>query len=648
VLPSRPPRTTNLADAAAEARAAALVGTVLSRRYRVVELLAMGGVGAVYLAEHVHMHKQVAVKVLHPDAASLPDLVARFEREAVAGAHVQHPNVAAATDFGELDDGSFFLVLEYVRGTTLRDVIKRGPVPVGRAVRICQQIAAALGAAHAMGIVHRDVKPRNVMLIEGERDVVKLIDFGLAKLDLKQVSTVAASRASSPDARITGTGAVFGTIAYLAPEAAMGMDLVDSRADLYALGLVLYEMLAGKQVFDTTDPVELFKRHHKIKPPPIAERSPGVPVPAAVEAVVMRLLEKTPDARYPTADAVIAALEAAAADLSMSATPPPVQLGDATPMFPGPSMRPPPATPGEQSDPSDASMSPPAKPRSEAPPRAATPQPAAPPVRASATARVNRALGAVVAVLGIAAVAVWWPSGSPRSKAVAGQAASVSALATAIPAAPSAVPAALVSSAPKATASAAPSASAPSASASPAAAPVEGMDAPTARAQLLRSAAARDWAHALVAFFALVDRNPAAFHEQPVLLAARDLTSAVSVVGGGDTDRIFDALGNRLGSDGLDVLYEIVRGRGGTKAALRAEALLRQSEVIARATPEMKITFALREAPCPEKAALLERAVAEGDARTLMALETVGAACLGNSKALQDSIKALRIKLRPR
>src|SRR6201999_3992882 len=139
------------------------------------------------------------------------------------------------------DDGAFFLVLEYVRGTTLREFIRRGPVPLGRAVGIVKQLSAALAATHAMGIVHRDVKPRNVMLIEGERDVVKLIDFGLAKLDLKQVSAVAAGRDSLDDQqRITTSGAVFGTIAYLAPEAALGMDTVDARADLYALGLVLY------------------------------------------------------------------------------------------------------------------------------------------------------------------------------------------------------------------------------------------------------------------------------------------------------------------------------------------------------------------------------------------------------------------------
>src|SRR5262245_39666487 len=267
----------NLAEASAKAKAERRLGTIVSGRYRLTEVLAMGGVGVVYKAEHVHMHKWVAIKLLHSDAQDAPDLVARFRREAVVGAHVQHPNVIAATDFGELDDGSCFLVLEFVRGVTLREVIQRGPMSGSRAVHIGKQLAAALGAIHAIGIVHRDVTPRNIMLIEGERDAVKLIDFGLAKLDPERFAAEAPHL--EDESRITGTGAVFGTIAYLAPEVALGMDLIDARADLYALGIVLYEILSGKHPFDTTDAVQLFKRHATTKPPPIAERSPGVVVP---------------------------------------------------------------------------------------------------------------------------------------------------------------------------------------------------------------------------------------------------------------------------------------------------------------------------------------------------------------------------------
>src|SRR5262245_16347827 len=213
----------------------------------------MGGMGAVYRGEHLLLKKRLAIKILHPEIENLPELVSRFEREAIAGAHVQHANVAAATDFGELEDGSFFLVLEYIRGHTLHHAMKQGRFEPERAVNIARQIAAALGAVHAMGIVHRDVKPRNVMLIEGEADVAKLIDFGLAKVPVDEIAesrrssaldeAERAGRRNSDGDRITDVGVIFGTIAYLAPEAAYGMDAVDERADLYALGVMLYEML---------------------------------------------------------------------------------------------------------------------------------------------------------------------------------------------------------------------------------------------------------------------------------------------------------------------------------------------------------------------------------------------------------------------
>jgi serine/threonine-protein kinase len=654
--PPRSSRRQNLADLAAQARAKEMIGTVISKRYRIVELIAMGGVGAVYLGEHVHMHKHVAIKLLHPDSAT-PDLVPRFEREAVAGAHIQHPNVAAATDFGELEDGSFFLVLEYVRGITLREVIKRGPIPAGRAVRITKQIAAALAATHAMGIVHRDVKPRNVMLIEGERDVVKLIDFGLAKLDLKQVSAIAASRASAPDQRITGTGAVFGTIAYLAPEAGLGMDLVDARADIYALGVVLYEMLAGKHPFDSSDPVELFRMHHRVKPPPFIGRAPEVVVPPPLEAVVMKMLAKAPGDRYESAEAVIAALDAAI-DVT-SPTPPPVLLGEGTPIFPGPSILPPPPSSMRVPAPSIPSNMPP--PLSDLGP-ASTPQPAvtmgpqaapnpappaaapllpksAPPPGPAPAPRKPRALwpyalvGAALTI--VAAVLLVWPApenGSASTPASASVAATSSA--------PS--PSAAVT-----TVSSAKPASAPSASATAAAssAPAAGADAVAARTMLRRASGAHDWVRATEAFFALAEADPASFHDPSIVNAARDVAAAAGVAGGEQADRIFAVLGTKLGSDGLDVLYEIVRTRGGSKAAARAEEILRKPEVLARATPALRVTFEFREAACPEKAKLLDRAVAEGDGRTLLALQSTGVACLGRDPALAAAMKALKQKI---
>ncbi|WP_437306190.1 protein kinase domain-containing protein [Sorangium sp. So ce388] len=320
-MSERPPEPTLTADEAAKHRAASYLGRVISKRYRIDEVIAMGGMGAVYRGEHVHMHKRVAIKILHPDTERLPELVQRFEREAIAGAHIQHRNVATATDFGEAEDGSFFLVLEYVRGTTLHEIIRRGPMPVARAALIARQLAAALDATHAMNIVHRDLKPRNVMVVEPQGDLVKLIDFGLAKVSVDQLRRSAAAPESvrmglepeSRPVRLTTAGVIFGTIAYLAPESALGMDFVDERADLYALGLIFYEMLAGKHPFLARDPVELFNQQRSAPVPAIAEHSPGVAVPPAIEAVVRRLLEKQPRARFETAAELIAALDQACA-----------------------------------------------------------------------------------------------------------------------------------------------------------------------------------------------------------------------------------------------------------------------------------------------------------------------------------------------
>ena len=153
------------------AREDALIGRVISGRYRIESPIAAGGMGAVFLGEHLHMRKRVAIKILHAETEGLEGLAAQFEREAIAGAHIEHPNVASATDFGELDDGSYFLVLEYVRGVTLAEVLEKGPLAVERAVSIARQIASGLGAAHAMGIVHRDMMSGNIMLTRGDEDV---------------------------------------------------------------------------------------------------------------------------------------------------------------------------------------------------------------------------------------------------------------------------------------------------------------------------------------------------------------------------------------------------------------------------------------------------------------------------------------------
>lgn len=305
---------------AAKARAVGLIGRTVLQRYRIVELIAMGGIAAVFRATKLETGQDVAIKVLHPEAEEFPEMVERFEREAIAGKHIYHPNVAAVHGFERFEDGSWFLIQEFIRGKTLREVIDRGPIPSLRAARIARQLASALTAAHDLGIVHRDVKPRNIMILDGPEETVQLIDFGLAKVPVDRLAVAGENVRNS----LTQAGVVFGTVAYMAPEASLGMRVIDRRADLYALGVILYEMLAGKHPFTATEPKALFAQQRNAIPPPIAERSPGIEVPPALSAIVLRLLEKDPDVRYPHARSVIVALDTVIQELEAIAPPAPI------------------------------------------------------------------------------------------------------------------------------------------------------------------------------------------------------------------------------------------------------------------------------------------------------------------------------------
>jgi serine/threonine-protein kinase len=291
------------------------VGQVLADRYRIVKLLGSGGMGSVYRAEHVHMKKPVAVKILHRHMTTNAEVVARFEREAVAAGRIEHPNVAAATDFGKAADGSFYLALEYVEGKSLGDVIEQGPIAPYRALVIARQIADALAAAHAAGIVHRDLKPDNVLLVErdGLGDFVKVLDFGIAKVHLDE--------GSGP---LTQIGTIFGTPQYMSPEQGQGRT-VDGRSDLYALGIILYEMLTGKLPFDADDLVVLITRQ-------VTEPAPQLPdsIPAPVRALTHQLLEKKPEARVQTAAELVDRIDELLGELATSArTPAPPRAGSA-------------------------------------------------------------------------------------------------------------------------------------------------------------------------------------------------------------------------------------------------------------------------------------------------------------------------------
>jgi len=290
---------TSSGSSSADAR----VGTTLADRYRIDALIGEGGMGRVYSAEHVLMRKRLAIKVLHRELTTMAEVVARFEREAMAAANIDHPNVAAATDFGKLPDGAVFLVLEYVQGKSLRDEIAGGPIAAERALHITRQIAAGLASAHALDIVHRDLKPENVMLVEkgGDPDFAKVLDFGIAKVPIGDVPHPAHTPAHTP---ITKAGMVFGTPEYMAPEQALGQT-VDGRADLYALGVILYEMLSGSRPFSSQSQVGILGQQLSKSPPKISDRAPGIFVPPAVEAVAMKLLQREASERYQSATEVV-------------------------------------------------------------------------------------------------------------------------------------------------------------------------------------------------------------------------------------------------------------------------------------------------------------------------------------------------------
>jgi tRNA A-37 threonylcarbamoyl transferase component Bud32 len=266
---------------------------VLGERYRVVRHLARGGMAEVYVAHDQLLDRRVAVKLLFPELAQDGSFVERFRREARAAAGLNHHNIVSVYDLGE-DDGSYYIVMEYVDGRTLRDIIRsEGPLEPARAAEVGADIAAALAVAHRHGIIHRDVKPGNVLLADS---VAKVADFGIA-------------RAGDPRESLTMTGAVMGTATYLSPEQAQG-HAIDHRSDLYSLGIVLYEMLAGRPPFSGDSPVAIAYRHLSEDPLPPSTHNPAVP--PALDATVLRAMAKNPDARYDSAEQLRADLLAAA------------------------------------------------------------------------------------------------------------------------------------------------------------------------------------------------------------------------------------------------------------------------------------------------------------------------------------------------
>jgi tRNA A-37 threonylcarbamoyl transferase component Bud32 len=293
-----------------------LSGTVLDGRYRVIERIAEGAMGVVYRGERVKLGRAVAIKVLHE---SLPSELAsrdRFELEAKAMARLEHPNCVAVIDFG-LHDDKPFVVMELVRGTSLAELVAAGRFDAVRAGAIMRQVLSGLAHAHELGIVHRDVKPANVMISEktGLGEQVQLLDFGLARL------TEGASKLTA--------GIVIGTPNYMAPEQCRG-EAIDARADLYACGVMLFEMLTGKKPFSADDPIAVVRKHLQDRPPTLASFAPDLDL-AELEPVVAKALAKVPGDRFATAAEMSRAIDTA---IARRAPVPPVVTGRAVPRGP--------------------------------------------------------------------------------------------------------------------------------------------------------------------------------------------------------------------------------------------------------------------------------------------------------------------------
>src|SRR5262245_10743843 len=281
-----------------------LIGRVLSERYRIVRKIGEGGMGAVYQAEHALIEKKIALKILFQDLTRRPDLIARFLQEAKSASRIGHENVIDISDFGQSPEGLVFIAMEYLDGQDLGKLLKKtGAMDWERARPILMQITKGLRAAHGNGIIHRDMKPENVYLVqrEGRADFVKVLDFGIAKI-------ISPDESAGP--ALTQTGTIFGTPEYMSPEQAQG-STPDHRVDVYAVGCIMYHMLTGQVPFTADNFMGILTKHLLEAAVPPRKRRPDLQIMPDVEAICMKAMEKDRDKRFADMDAFYRALGAA-------------------------------------------------------------------------------------------------------------------------------------------------------------------------------------------------------------------------------------------------------------------------------------------------------------------------------------------------
>jgi serine/threonine-protein kinase len=272
-------------------------------QYRLIQPLGAGGMGAVYLAEHRMLKRPCAIKLIQPDQAGDPHVLARFEREVQMTARLSHWNTVEIFDYGRTDDGAFFYVMEYLPGLSLEELLTRhGPLPAERVVHLLRQTCQGLREAHSIGLIHRDIKPANVFAAQrgGLYDVVKLLDFGLVK-----------PVTEAPSARLTQDGGISGTPLFMSPEQARGLDNLDARSDIYSVGAVAYALLTGRPPFDGTNSMEVMIAH--VRDEVVKPSEHQADVPADLEQVILRCLAKSPEDRFQDVDSLEQALAECAA-----------------------------------------------------------------------------------------------------------------------------------------------------------------------------------------------------------------------------------------------------------------------------------------------------------------------------------------------